>query len=101
MHRPFLQIPRGDLAVFPARPLLLVLIAALALSGCGRRGALEEPGRPEPALTTAPNLVPIAPNSAAAGELSTLDPGSPGAQEPAEGGPAATAERRFFLDGLL
>ncbi len=88
------------------RSALVLLLIAVALIGCGRRGALEEPGGTEPALLAAPapsgsRLVPIAPNAASAGELSTLDPGSPGAQEPGEGAPTDAPQRRFILDPLL
>ena len=88
------------------RSAFVVLLAAVALTSCGRRGALEEPGRAEAAPIAAPAaadpaLVPIAPNAASAGELSTLDPGSPGAQELGEGAAAGAPRRRFILDPLL
>ncbi|MBA3518608.1 MAG: lipoprotein [Rhizobiales bacterium] len=87
-----------------ARGLIVLLLAAVALSGCGRRGALEDPGRDEAVLPLPPSgavLVPAAPNDAAAGKLSTLDPGSPGAQEQAEATPDAAPARRFLLDPLI
>ena len=85
--------------------ILLVIMAAVSVAGCGRRGALEEPREPDAAATVAPGMpggvvVPIAPNAAAAGEHSTLDPGSPGAQDPAEGRPV-DGSGRFFLDPLI
>jgi predicted small lipoprotein YifL len=100
----------------PIRALLLILLAASALTGCGRRGALEAPpapdvsaiaGQTDPAAAAAegePAPVPGSgaleqPYSPGAGTL--LDQESPGSQEPAEAAPANTPKRRFFLDPLI
>jgi predicted small lipoprotein YifL len=74
----------------PVRSLIIVLLVAAALTGCGRRGGLEERGV-APAAATSP-----APAGTGA---SPLDPGAPGViQEPA---PPLAPKRRFFLDFLL
>lgn len=86
------------------RLTLLTLALVAALAGCGRRGALEDPDRDDAVLLpprSGAALVPAAPNDAAAGELSTLDPGSPGAQEQTEARPDAVPARRFLLDPLI
>jgi predicted small lipoprotein YifL len=72
----------------PVRSLIILLVAAAVLSGCGRRGPLEDPGEPA-AATPAPAGIGTSP----------LDPGAPtDIQEPA----AQPAPRRqFFLDFLL
>ena len=73
----------------PVRTLIFVLLAVAVLSGCGRRGGLEEPG-----------AAPAAPSPAPAGTgTSPLDPGAPAViQEPS---PQPAPKRRFFLDFLL
>jgi predicted small lipoprotein YifL len=72
----------------PVRSLIIILLVAAALSGCGRRGPLEDPGVP-PATTPAPAGIGISP----------LDPGAPAViQEPAA---EPAPRRRFFLDFLL
>jgi hypothetical protein len=81
----------------PVRALILILIATVAVSGCGRRGSLEEPR--SAGAVSADGAVP-----AGAG-VSPLDPGS----NPPGAAPATTAtpqqqpapRRRFFLDFLL
>jgi hypothetical protein len=73
----------------PLRNLIIILLAAAALSGCGRRGGLEDPSAPPAVGTPAP---------AGAG-ISPLDPGAPAIiQEPAA---EPAPKRRFFLDFLL
>lgn len=79
------------------RTALLVLLIALAVAGCGRRGALQEPGSPDAAVAPALSEPTLAPG----GQGSLLDAQSPGSQEPAEDRPAAAPERRFFLDPLI
>ena len=72
------------------RSLLIVVLAVAALTGCGRRGSLEEPGVAPTAATS-----PAPPGSGA----SPLDPGAPAViQEPAV---EPAPQRRFFLDFLL
>jgi predicted small lipoprotein YifL len=74
----------------PVRNLIIVILAVAALTGCGRRGSLEEPGV-APAAATSPAPAGIG--------ASPLDPGAPSVvQEPAT---QPTPERRFFLDFLL
>jgi predicted small lipoprotein YifL len=73
----------------PVRTLIIVLLAAAALAGCGRRGPLEAPdARPAAGLVTAPPT-----------NVSPLDPGSTVVPVPREEQPAP--RRRFFLDFLL
>jgi len=69
------------------RAILLLVVAALACAGCGRRGELEPPG------STASESIP--------GPEAILSPASPGATEPPEQAPAAAPEKRFFLDPLI
>jgi hypothetical protein len=80
----------------PVRTLILVLLAVAALSGCGRRGPLEEPSASTGAVSE-DAAVP-----AGAG-ISPLDPGAPApsaaAPPPAQQQPAP--RRRFLLDFLL
>jgi predicted small lipoprotein YifL len=78
----------------PRPPLALLLIAAIAVAGCGRRGALEEPGEPGAEAVSAPAPRPGA-------TPVTADGASPGATEPPEARPGAAPERRFFLDPLI
>ena len=77
----------------PLRILILALIAATALTGCGRRGSLEAPGEPETVAAPAP-LEPPGSTPAAA-------TASPGATEPPETAPVGAPERHFFLDPLI
>ena len=74
--------------------LSLSLIAAIAVSGCGRRGALEDPGEPgAEAISDAaprPGATPL-----------TADQASPGATEPRPAAANSAPERRFFLDPLI
>jgi predicted small lipoprotein YifL len=81
--------------VMPVRVLVLFLLTTVAVTGCGRRGPLEEPPSASTILETG--------TAPAGAGISPLDPGSglpaeadasPGAQQPA-------APRRFFLDFLL
>ena len=67
-----------EFVVMPIRTLIIVVLAAAAVSGCGVRGPLEAP---DAATAEAP----------AAG---TLD-------APAAAPPPEPAQRRFFLDFLL
>jgi hypothetical protein len=79
------------------RPLLLILLVALLITGCGRRGALQEAGSVDAAVAPAVSEPTLAPG----GQGSLLDAQSPGAQEPAEDRPAAAPERPFILDPLI
>jgi predicted small lipoprotein YifL len=98
----------------PPRTLVLLVFAALALSGCGRRGALEAPGEKHrtPAVVTSSRTVPVpaAPDSTTGIEVTStevganvmLDPSSPGAQEPeVTRRNVPLPQRRFILDPLL
>ena len=76
------------------RTLVVLLLTAVAVSGCGRRGALENPGEPEAAALSDDALRPGA-------TPLTADQASPGATEPPETAPGAAPERRFFLDPLI
>lgn len=73
------------------RVVVIVLLAVAALSACGRRGSLEEPGTPSTGTVTAP----------AGGGISPLDPGAPAVAGPPQSAPQAAPKRRFFLDFLL
>jgi hypothetical protein len=67
---------------------LIVAVAATAISGCGRRGALEAPGSalgPEP-LFSPPVLT---------------EQESPGAQDPEATRQPAAPDRPFVLDPLI
>ena len=79
------------------RAALILLVVAAMLSGCGRRGALEAPARPE--SVAIPAVTSPAPVPGAEGPL--LDPESPGSQEPAQDRPADAPDRPFFLDPLI
>ena len=74
----------------PVRTLIIVVLAAAVLAGCGRRGALEDPGVPPSAGAVAAPVTNVSP----------LDPGSTVVPVPKEQQPAAP-RRRFFLDFLL
>ena len=77
------------------RPVLvLIFLVALAVTGCGRRGALEEPGEPGAAAVSDPAPRPGA-------TPLTADQASPGATEPPEAASGTAPERRFFLDPLI
>jgi hypothetical protein len=81
----------------PIRTLVILVLAAAALGGCGRRGSLEAPG------TVATDGTAPAPLSDG---ISPLDPGAPApASHAAPTGqlpaPPAQPKRRFFLDFLL
>jgi predicted small lipoprotein YifL len=78
----------------PVRILILVLLAVAAVSGCGRRGSLEEPGV-APAAATSP--------APAGTGTSPLDPGAPAAPPAVIPEPdrQPAPKRRFFLDFLL
>ena len=74
------------------RNLIIVILAVAALTGCGRRGPLEDPG-------VAPAVDAMATPAPAGTGVSPLDPGAPAViQEPA---PEPSPKRRFFLDFLL
>lgn len=80
----------------PVRALLLIVLAAVAVAGCGRRGPLEE------APSASAVVESDAPVPAGAG-ISPLDPGS-GAPADASASPGAQQSarpRRFILDFLL
>ena len=92
----------------PIRTLLVLAMAAVVVSGCGRRGGLEDPASAvaptaaaetvdERPIVAAPDDS-ITPGSGAA--ANTLDTTSPGAQDPSVVTEPAPA-RPFFLDFLL
>ena len=92
----------------PIRTLLILAMVTVAISGCGRRGGLEEPA-PAVAPTATVETVDerpivsapddsITPGSGAA--ANTLDTTSPGAQEPSVVTEPAP-RRPFYLDFLL
>ena len=68
----------------PIRTLIIIVLAAAVVSGCGRRGGLEAPE------ATAAGPQGVAP----AGTVAPADPPPPAAPPP-------EPERRFFLDFLL
>ena len=73
----------------PFRFALLLVVAALAISGCGRRGALEDPDRVENA-TVGGAAIP-----------GTADFDSPGAETPDAERPEQAPDRPFVLDPLI
>jgi predicted small lipoprotein YifL len=74
----------------PIRTLIILLLAASALVGCGRRGDLEPPN----AVTqTKGDKAPPASG------ISPLDPGSDSAEPPPP--PAEAPKKHFFLDFLI
>lgn len=79
----------------PVRTLIVVLLAVAALTGCGRRGGLEEPG----AATVGESTTPAPAGSG----TSPLDPGAPAAPPAVIPEPdrQPAPKRRFFLDFLL
>ena len=92
----------------PIPTLLILALVAILVSGCGRRGGLEDPAPAiapaaaaetvdEQPIVAAPDDS-ITPGSGAA--ANTLDTTSPGAQEPSVVTEPAPA-RPFFLDFLL
>lgn len=86
----------------PIRTLIVVLLALVAVSGCGRRGSLQ---LPDTAATAQPA------STAPASAVSPLDPGSSPATDdvipaapppvPDEEPAPAPQKKRFFLDFLL
>jgi predicted small lipoprotein YifL len=76
----------------PIRTMLIILLAAAILAGCGRRGSLEAPG----AVATEQSAVPLAPDG-----ISPLDPGSNAFGAEDEPLPTSPPQRRFLLDFLL
>ena len=100
----------------PLRLLLILLVAATALTGCGRRGSLEAPpapdvsavaGQPDPGAVAArgePTPTPgsgALPDQESPGAGALLDQRSPGSQEPAEAAPAEGRREGFILDPLI
>lgn len=97
----------------PLRIFTLLLLTVALVAGCGRRGALEAPGRvetnavPAPSSPALPGASEDAPAAAASstdvtpGAAPALDPASPGAQEPAKARPSKAPNRHFLLDPLL
>ena len=82
------KVERGG--AMPFRIALFAVMAALVLSGCGRRGDLEDPNRADDAAL------------AEAATPGTSDFASPGAVAPDPGRPQDTApERPFVLDPLI
>lgn len=71
----------------PIRTLIIAALVASALSGCGRRGALEDAGIPE----TAPE------QQAGPAVFGGFLPSGAELDEPPQPGP----QRRFILDPLL
>jgi len=91
----------------PVRAFIFMLLAALALAGCGRLGPLEAP--PGKAAVAVPAADATQTTTIGTG-VSSLDPGSgtlsiTGASGPTasteEAQPAAPPKKRFFLDFLL
>lgn len=83
----------------PIRALIIVVLAAAMLAGCGRRGGLEYPKQPETTIAPTAGDADVAPGSDA-----TTANASPGSQSPeAAITPRAPGKpkRRFFLDFLL
>jgi len=86
----------------PIRTLIVILLALVAVSGCGRRGNLLPP---DTAATAQPD------STAPASAISPLDPASSPATDdvnpaspppvPDEESAAAPKKKRFFLDFLL
>jgi hypothetical protein len=77
------------------RLLIIVALAAVAVSGCGRRGDLEPPGTVASESTAPAPLID---------GISPLDPGAPPVareQEEELPPPDDQPKRRFFLDFLL
>ena len=68
--------------VMPIRTLIIVVLAAAVIAGCGRRGPLEAP-------------------DAAAVEVPAPAAGALDAPAPAAPPPEPEPQRRFFLDFLL
>ena len=78
------------------RAFVLILLTAVALAGCGRRGPLEEP--PSVSAVAGPNAT-----APAGAGISPLDPGSssPAEADASVGAQQSASPRRFFLDFLL
>ena len=76
------------------RTLIVLVILACCLSGCGRRGSLEAPSAPE--TTVAPESVAETPSAPALGDLLPAS----GPEDP-EVPPVRGPDRPFFLDFLL
>ena len=77
----------------PYRIALVFVLAVLFVTGCGRRGGLEDPSDPGSA-TESRTLLPGMPGSS--------DAGSPGSAEPTPGRPGEDApDRPFVLDPLI
>lgn len=68
---------------------LMIVLAALAVSGCGRRGALEDPAGPDAAAAEAAAIPGNADNA------------SPGAMAPEAERPPRAPQRSFILDPLI
>ena len=98
----------------PPRTLIILALAVLAISGCGRRGSLEAPGgrarTPAPVTSSRTAPVTAAPDAQAGIEVTStevganvmLDPSSPGAQEPeVTRRDIPLPQRHFILDPLL
>jgi predicted small lipoprotein YifL len=79
----------------PIRTLIVIVLAVAALSGCGRRGTLEEPTKVE--TNAVPTAASAPPPSA---DYSPLDPGTSRTPAPASP-PKPAAKKGFFLDFLL
>jgi predicted small lipoprotein YifL len=95
----------------PLRLLLALLLTAAVLSGCGRRGLLEEPpARAEPAAAPTAVQAPAEP-AIAPGSGALIDPQAPvagapdqrsaGSQNPSPTVSPNASKRRFILDPLI
>jgi len=71
-------------------------MSAALVAGCGRRGALEEPG-----AVPADTGLAVSQPAPVPGEGNLLDPQSAGSQEPPQDRPAEAPRRPFFLDPLI
>lgn len=78
----------------PLRTLIIAVLVAAALSGCGRRGNLELPS--EAVVVDESEATAQVPDG-----TSPLDPGSVATETQVEPEPPPPPRRRFFLDFLL
>lgn len=85
----------------PIRTLIIVVVAAALVAGCGRRGALEAPDGPDATLTPGIAETSLAPGSdLPAEELDAAEGGVPLADTQVNEEPVPR-KGRFFLDFLL
>jgi len=93
---------------FPRLAVIAVLVAALGLAGCGRKGPLDPPPSASAAPATSEQTPPSAQGPGLTGPASMSPFGSGGGSGASSGGassgPAAqptTTNQKFFLDPLL